>query len=58
MALSYRCIALQVYTFQCNVRKEDEIQALAAFALEKMGRIDGLVNNAGGASRAPDCMIT
>jgi NAD(P)-dependent dehydrogenase (short-subunit alcohol dehydrogenase family) len=38
----------QVHVFQCNVRSEEEIKALVRFALEKMGRIDGLVNNAGG----------
>ncbi len=38
----------QVHVFQCNVRNEEEIQALVQFSLEKMGRINGLVNNAGG----------
>lgn len=42
-----------MYTFQCNVRSEEEIQALVQFALEKMGRIDGLVNNAGGQFVSP-----
>lgn len=43
----------KVYTFQCNVRSEEEIQGLVRFALEKMGRIDGLVNNAGGQFVSP-----
>ncbi|NLM20551.1 MAG: SDR family oxidoreductase [Peptococcaceae bacterium] len=33
--------------FICNVRNKDEIEALVKFAMEKYGRIDVLVNNAG-----------
>lgn len=43
----------KVHVCQCNVRSEEEIQKLVAFALEKMGRIDGLVNNAGGQFVSP-----
>jgi len=38
----------KIYVCQCNVRNEDDIQKLVTFALETMGGIDGLVNNAGG----------
>lgn len=43
----------KVHVCQCNVRSEEDIQNLVAFALEKMGRIDGLVNNAGGQFVSP-----
>lgn len=43
----------KIYVCQCNVRNEDDIQKLVTFALETMGRIDGLVNNAGGQVGAP-----
>jgi len=43
----------KVHVCQCNVRSEGDIQTLVAFALEKMGRIDGLVNNAGGQFVSP-----
>lgn len=43
----------KVHVCQCNVRSEEEIQKLVGFALEKMGRIDGLVNNAGGQFVSP-----
>jgi 3-oxoacyl-[acyl-carrier protein] reductase len=34
-------------TVLCNVTKEDEVQAMFAFAIEKMGHVDVLMNNAG-----------
>lgn len=34
-------------TVLCNVTKEDEVQAMFAFAVEKMGHVDVLMNNAG-----------
>jgi len=37
-----------VYTFQMDVRNVDSVDAMVAFADEKFGRIDGLVNNAAG----------
>lgn len=43
----------KAYVCTCNVRNEEEIKQLVAFALEKMGRIDGLVNNAGGQFVSP-----
>jgi NAD(P)-dependent dehydrogenase (short-subunit alcohol dehydrogenase family) len=33
--------------FECDVSKRDDVEALAAFALDKFGRVDVLVNNAG-----------
>ena len=43
----------KVHVCRCNVRSEENIQELVTFALEKMGRIDGLVNNAGGQFVSP-----
>ena len=43
----------KAYVCTCNVRNEEEIKELVAFALAKMGRIDGLVNNAGGQFVSP-----
>ena len=34
-------------TVLCNVTKEDEVQSMFAFAVEKMGGVDILMNNAG-----------
>ena len=34
-------------TVLCNVTKEDEVQTMFAFAIEKMGHVDILMNNAG-----------
>lgn len=38
---------LRPFTQLCNVTKEEEVQALIDAAIEKMGHIDVLVNNAG-----------
>jgi len=32
----------------CDIREEDQVQAMVAALLERHGRIDGLINNAGG----------
>ncbi|MCA9773572.1 MAG: SDR family NAD(P)-dependent oxidoreductase, partial [Myxococcales bacterium] len=37
----------------CDIRDEDAVAAMVARVLERRGRIDGLVNNAGGQFRAP-----
>ena len=37
----------QVTTVQCDLRKEEEVDRLFSQAIEKFGRIDGLVANAG-----------
>ncbi len=37
-----------IHTFQMDVRNVDSVAAMVAFADEKFGRIDGLVNNAAG----------
>ncbi len=39
--------------FPCNIRDEDAVTALVAQVLERHGRIDGLVNNAGGQFPSP-----
>lgn len=40
-------------TFTCNIREEDQVQALFADVLAARGRIDALVNNAGGQFLSP-----
>jgi citronellol/citronellal dehydrogenase len=37
----------------CNIREADEVDAMVAAVLERHGRLDGLVNNAGGQFPAP-----
>lgn len=37
----------------CNIREEDEVKKLIATVLEQNGKIDGLVNNAGGQFLSP-----
>ncbi|MCZ2258945.1 2,4-dienoyl-CoA reductase [Sporosarcina sp. G11-34] len=41
-------LGANVHTFQMDVRNVDSVDAMVAFADEKFGRIDGLVNNAAG----------
>lgn len=36
-----------IHTMKCDVSKEEQIIALVAFAFEKMGGLNGLINNAG-----------
>ncbi len=38
---------LRPATVMCNVTKEDEVQAMFAFAIKEMGHIDVVMNNAG-----------
>jgi citronellol/citronellal dehydrogenase len=40
-------------THRCDIRVEEEVQRAVAAALDAHGRIDGLVNNAGGQFAAP-----
>ncbi|MGE4427100.1 MAG: SDR family oxidoreductase [Solirubrobacteraceae bacterium] len=42
-----------VHTAPCDVREEDQVDALVDAVLERHGRIDTLVNNAGGQFLAP-----
>ncbi len=37
----------EAHTFRCDVSKRDEVNALAAFAQEKLGDVDFVANNAG-----------
>jgi citronellol/citronellal dehydrogenase len=37
----------------CNIREEEQVKTLMAFTLSHFGKIDGLVNNAGGQFLAP-----
>lgn len=37
----------------CDIREPDQVEAAVAWTLERFGRIDGLVNNAGGQFPAP-----
>jgi citronellol/citronellal dehydrogenase len=40
-------------TYPCDIREEDAVRAMVAAVLADHGRIDGLVNNAGGQFAAP-----
>jgi citronellol/citronellal dehydrogenase len=40
-------------TYVCDIRDEDAVRSMVAAVLADFGRIDGLVNNAGGQFRAP-----
>ncbi|CAI8057532.1 Peroxisomal trans-2-enoyl-CoA reductase [Geodia barretti] len=44
---------LRVFPFQCNIRSEEQVEALMKYAVEKHGRIDYLVNNGGGQFMSP-----
>ncbi len=48
----------KVHTLVCDIRKEEEVKATIAAVLAEFGRIDGLVNNAGGQFPAPLEMIS
>ncbi len=43
----------EVETFVCDVRQEDAVKATVAVVVSRFGRIDHLVNNAGGQFRSP-----
>jgi citronellol/citronellal dehydrogenase len=45
-------------THVCDIREEDTVRATVAAVLERHGRIDGLVNNAGGQFPAPLAAIS
>ena len=47
------CIHGKVSTHICDIRKEDQVIAMVDAVLAAHGRIDGLVNNAGGQYRQP-----
>ncbi len=42
----------------CDIRDEEQVRAMVAGVLERTGRIDGLVNNAGGQFAAPLASIS
>ncbi|XP_076199008.1 peroxisomal trans-2-enoyl-CoA reductase isoform X2 [Aptenodytes patagonicus] len=46
-------IPARVTPIQCNIRKEDEVEALVKSTLSLHGKIDFLVNNAGGQFASP-----
>jgi len=46
------------HAIACDIRDEEQVRALVAGVLERTGRIDGLVNNAGGQFAAPLASIT
>jgi citronellol/citronellal dehydrogenase len=48
----------KVSTLVCDIRKEEEVKATIAAVISEFGRIDGLVNNAGGQFPAPLNMIS
>ncbi len=47
LASSLRSYNSEIFTFKADVSKSDEVRSMTDFALEKFGRIDVLVNNAG-----------
>lgn len=48
----------KVKTLVCDIRKEDDVKATIAAVISEFGRIDGLVNNAGGQFPSPLSMIS
>ncbi|MEI7555356.1 SDR family oxidoreductase [Candidatus Chlorohelix sp.] len=48
----------KVHSIVCNIRDEEQVKQLFAQILEKCGRIDALVNNAGGQFLSPAEAIT
>lgn len=46
-AAAIRCTDGQAVAWQCNVAVEEEVAAMVAFAVERFGRLDGALNNAG-----------
>jgi len=48
--------AARIEWIGCDVRKEDQVKAAVAFALEKTGRLDGVYNNAGVNTRSGSCV--
>ncbi|MBS0448674.1 MAG: SDR family oxidoreductase [Proteobacteria bacterium] len=50
--------AARCTTHACDIRDEEAVRSLVAAVLEAHGRIDGLVNNAGGQFPAPLAAIT
>ncbi|XP_070813212.1 peroxisomal trans-2-enoyl-CoA reductase-like [Pituophis catenifer annectens] len=50
--------SVQVTPIQCNIRKEEEVEALVKATLDLHGRIDFLVNNGGGQFPSPSELIS
>lgn len=48
----------EVECLSCDIREEDRVRATVAAALKRFGRLDGLVNNAGGQFPAPLSQIS
>ncbi|HVB73055.1 MAG TPA: SDR family oxidoreductase [Ktedonobacteraceae bacterium] len=48
----------QVFAQSCNIRNEEQVSATMQAVLERFGRLDGLVNNAGGQFFSPAEKIT
>lgn len=48
----------KVKTLVCDIRSEEEVKATIAAVIQEFGKIDGLVNNAGGQFPAPLEMIS
>jgi meso-butanediol dehydrogenase / (S,S)-butanediol dehydrogenase / diacetyl reductase len=53
-----RARGVEAHAVQCDVRRRDEVDACIAAALERFGRLDGLVNNAQMVSLGPVLEIT
>jgi len=46
------------HAIPCDIREEAQVQAMVGAALDRTGRIDGLINNAGGQFAAPLASIS
>ena len=51
-------IGATAHAIPCDIREEAQVQAMVAETLARTGRIDGLVNNAGGQFAAPLASIS
>lgn len=52
-----RAIGGEIYHVCCDVSKEDEVEGMVKFSVEKMGKLDFAFNNAGITSPAPGKLI-
>lgn len=57
-ASELRKLGVQAFVMQADVTKRDSVHSLVAFADEKFGRIDSLINNAGILQQKPFATIT
>jgi len=58
VAAELRDAGATVHTFPCDIRVEEQVVAMVKGVLDACGRLDGLVNNAGGQFPAPLAAIS